>query len=263
MKVGLCTIAFQDRPLEEVIAIASAYGFDGVEIWGKPPPMPEVYDAEYVEKTRNLVLAKGLEVSAFGSYVHPLMPLHQKHFETAAKSAQGLGTKLLRIWSRGGASKVILSTDKRSLFFRLTTLSQWAQFRDLTLGLEMHNNNFTDSVDTILELFDYVKSPALKTYLQPSFRPDADDPIEAVERLKGQIVNVHAQNADESRNGCAIADGVVDYAEVVQKLADTGYDGYLEVEFVHGDDKLGTLQRDRDFLVSLIETVEFSQNDVI
>jgi len=169
----------------------------------------------------------------------------------------------LRIWSRGGASKVILSTDKRSLFFRLTTLSQWAQFRDLTLGLEMHNNNFTDSVDTILELFDYVKSPALKTYLQPSFRPDADDPIEAVERLKGQIVNVHAQNTDESRSGCAIADGVVDYAEVVQKLADTGYDGYLEVEFVHGDDKLGTLQRDRDFLVSLIETVEFSQNDVI
>ena len=263
MKVGLCTIAFQDRPLEEVIAIASDYGFDGVEIWGKPPHMPEVYDVEYVEKIRNLVLAKGLEVSAFGSYVHPLMPLHQKRFEAAAKIAQGLGTKLLRIWSRGGASKAILSTDKRSLFFRLATLSQWAQFRDLTLGLEMHNNNFTDSVDTILELFDYVKSPALKTYLQPSFRPDADGPVEAVERLEGQIVNVHAQNADENRNGCAIADGVVDYTEVVQKLADTGYDGYLEVEFVHGEDKLGTLQRDRDFLASLIETIEFSQNDVI
>ena len=77
MKVGLCTIAFRERSLEDVISIASDYGFDGVEIWGKPPHMPDEYDAEYVEKVRNLVNSKGLEVTAFGSYVHPLLSLHQ------------------------------------------------------------------------------------------------------------------------------------------------------------------------------------------
>ena len=79
MKVGLCTIAFRERSLEDVISIASDYGFDGVEIWGKPPHMPEEYDVKYIEKVRNLVSSKGLEVTAFGSYVHPLLSLHQKH----------------------------------------------------------------------------------------------------------------------------------------------------------------------------------------
>ncbi len=263
MKVGLCTIAFQDRPLEDVISIASDYGFDGIEIWGKPPHMPDEYNLEYIEKIRHLIRSKGLEVSAFGSYVHPLLPLHQKHFELSAQIAKSLGTKLLRIWSSGGPSKNILPTDKRSLFFRLASFSQWAQFRELTLGLEMHDNNFSDSVIPIQELLNYVKSPALKTYWQPSFRSDADDPIEAIEHLGSKIVNVHAQNADKNRNGCGIADGIIDYTEVVQKLADIGYDGYLEIEFVYGEDKLSALQRDRDFLVSLIDTVAYSSNEKI
>ena len=37
MKLGLCTIAFQEKPLEEVIDIAADYGFEGIELWGKPP----------------------------------------------------------------------------------------------------------------------------------------------------------------------------------------------------------------------------------
>ena len=60
-----------------------------------------------------------------------------------------------------------------------------------------------------------------------------------------------------------MADGIVDYNEVVQKLADVGYDGYLEVEFIHGENKLSALQRDRDFLVSLIDTVAYSPNQSI
>ena len=45
MKLGLCTIAFQEKPLEEVIDIAANYGFDGIEIWGhlKPPQVFENY----------------------------------------------------------------------------------------------------------------------------------------------------------------------------------------------------------------------------
>ena len=106
MKIGLCTIAFQEKPLEEVIDIAADYGFDGIELWGKPPHLPAEYDESYVKNIRDMALRKGLEVSAFGSYVDPLMPLHQKHFEEAFKVAYDLGTNLVRIWSGGGPSKI-------------------------------------------------------------------------------------------------------------------------------------------------------------
>ena len=86
MKLGLCTIAFQEKPLEEVIDIAADYGFDGIELWGKPPHLPAEYDEDSVKNIRDMVLRKGLTISAFGSYVNPLMDLHQKHFEEAFKN---------------------------------------------------------------------------------------------------------------------------------------------------------------------------------
>ena len=39
--------------------------------------------------------------------------------------------------------------------------------------------------------------------------------------------------------------------ESLRTLSDVGYDGYIQVEFVHGDNKLEALQRDRDYLASL------------
>ena len=256
MKLGLCTIAFREKPLEEVVNIAADYGFDGIEIWGKEPHMPPNFDAEYVQKVREMVLAKGLSVSALGSYVNPLMPWYQRHLEEAFKIAQGLRTNLVRIWPGGGPSKTISPDDKRMINFRLTSLTQWAQFRQLTLGLEMHNNNLSDSIGSTLELIKNVELPALKTYYQPFFGSNGDDPYDAAQKLAPYIVNVHAQNADASGNGCPIADGVVDYAKVIEILNSHRYEGYLEVEFVHGGDKLEALQRDRDYLASLVGSLE-------
>jgi len=252
MKLGLCTIAFREKPLADVVSIAADYGFDGVELWGQSPHMPPEYDAAYVKHVRDLVSQKGLEVAALGTYVNPLMPKHYQHFENAFKIAQGLGTNLVRIWSGGGRSRSIHPDDKRLIGFRLVPLAQWAQFRRITLGIEMHDNNLTDSVESILALIKQTKSPALKTYFQPLFRSDADDPIEAAQKLAPYIVNVHAQNVDASGKPCPTADGVVDYEKVVEVLASAGYSGYLEVEFVRGEDKLAALQRDRDYLASLI-----------
>jgi sugar phosphate isomerase/epimerase len=252
MKLGLCTIAFQEKPLEEVIDIAADYGFNGIEVWGKPPHLPAEYDESYVKNIREMANRKGLEISAFGSYVNPLMDLHQKYFEEAFKIAHELGTDLVRIWSGGGPSKSIAPADKRLIHFRLVSITQWANFRSIRLGFEMHNNHLTDTVDSILETIEGVRLPALKTYYQPLARSDADEPHTAAEKLAEHIANVHAQNFDENGNACPIADGVVDYAKIVEILSAAGYDGYLEVEFVHGDNKLEALQRDRDYLASLI-----------
>lgn len=251
MKLGLCTIAFQEQPLEEVIDIAADYGFDGIEVWGKPPHMPTEYDETYVKNIRDLAHQKGLAISAYGSYVNPMMHLHQKYFEDAFKIAHELGTDLVRIWTGGGASKTIPPADKRLILFRMVSLAQWASFRSLTMGMEMHNNHLSDSVESILDIIDSIKLQSLKTYFQPLSRPDADEPISAAQQLADHIVNVHAQNFDETGKACPIAEGVVDYSKIVEILSNADYDGYIQVEFVHGDNKLEALQRDRDYLASL------------
>lgn len=38
--VGVCTIAFKQKPIDDVLSLAAAAGADGVELWGQPPPRP-------------------------------------------------------------------------------------------------------------------------------------------------------------------------------------------------------------------------------
>ena len=53
---------FSGKPLEEVINIAADYGFDGIELWGKPPHLPEDYDENYAKNVRDMAQRKGLTI---------------------------------------------------------------------------------------------------------------------------------------------------------------------------------------------------------
>jgi sugar phosphate isomerase/epimerase len=258
MKIGLCTIAFSELPLEEVLDIAAEYGFDGVEIWGKEPHTPSEYNEDYFRKIKETADAKMLEISALGSYVNPLMDNYEQQMETALRITQNLGGKLIRVWSGGGPSKNVRPNDRRLIAIRLKTMCQWAGINDITVATEMHNNNLTDTADTTLQLIQDVGLPGLKTYYQPCFRDDADDFYELGRLVGPHVVNVHAQNAKQLDNGrfeaCPIADGIVDYQKIVEILKGCDYDGYLEIEFVHGEDKLAALKNDKDFLEQLLKS---------
>lgn len=255
MKVGLCTIAFSELPLTEVLDIAAEYNFDGVEIWGKEPHTPARYDEKYLQQIKAQADVKGVEIAAFGSYVNPLVDDFEQQMETALRIAETLGTKLVRVWSGGGPSKSITSSDRKLIATRFKTMCQQATRSGIILATEMHNNNLTDTAETTLQLIQAVGQPNLKTYYQPCFRDDADDFYECARQVGPYIANVHAQNVrrlDDGRTeSCAIAEGIVDYEKIVAILRGYGYDGYLEVEFVYGEDKLAALKKDRDFLTNL------------
>ena len=257
MKIGLCTIAFSELPLEEVLDIAAEYGFDGVEIWGKEPHTPSEYDEDYFRKIKEITDAKMLEISAFGSYVNPLMDDYEQQMETALRITQTLGSKTMRVWSGGGPSKSVKPNDRQLIALRLKTMCQWAGLNGITVATEMHSNNLTDTAETTLQLIQDVGLPGLKTYYQPCFRDDADDFYECAKLVGPYVANVHAQNARQLDDGrfepCAIADGIVNYGKIVEILQIHNYDGYLEIEFVHGENKLEALKNDRDFLGQLVK----------
>ncbi len=254
MKIGLCTIAFKELSLEEVLDLAAEHRFDGVEIWGNAPHIPDEYDPNYVKSISRMAQERELEI-IFGSYVDPLMEDYKKHWDTAFRIAEDLGTKIMRVWSRGGSSRNITPEDKAAIISRLGEMSVEAERRGIVLATEMHGNNFTDTADTILELLKAVDHPNLKTYYQPIFAQDSDDPYEAARMIGQYVICVHAQNVKSTDDGktasCGIADGIVNYAKVVEILKSKGFDGCLEVEFVYGEDKIAALKRDRDFLARL------------
>ena len=252
MKTALCTIAFKELPVEQVLDLAREHGLDGVEIWGKEPHMGETYDADRVAKLKDAVAERGLDISAFGSYVKPEMDDFDALSQAALDIAVGLGADVMRIWSGGGASAHVTPEAYALAVERLKDLCLRAADVGVTLAFEFHDNSICDNARGIVRLIEDVGSPVLKTYYQPSRREGADDPYEAAEIVGPYVVNVHAQNyVIGGQPRVTTADGDVDYRRVVPILQEHGFDGYLEIEFVDDDDKMAALAADAAFLREL------------
>ena len=252
MKTALCTIAFKELDVERVLDLARDNALDGVEIWGKEPHMGDAFDAERCARVRDAVAARGLVVSALGSYIKPEMEDFESHGAAALDIAAALGTNVVRIWAGGGASAQVTCDVYGDAVVALRRFCPQAEARGITLAFESHDNTIADNARGILRLIDEVGSPALKTYYQPSRRDGADDPYEAAELLGPHVVNVHAQNFDAERAGRApVGKGMVDYRRVAEILKRHGFDGYLEIEFVGEEDKFASLAADAAFLKQL------------
>jgi len=252
VKTALCTIAFKEKPVEEVLDLAVEHGLDGVEIWGKEPHMGERFDSARVEALRRAIEQRGLDVSACGSYVKPLTDDYDEACQAALDTTEALGANTCRIWSGGGASKDVTDDVYRATVDALKPFCAQAAERDIILAFEFHDNSITDNARGTVQLIRDVGAPNLKCYYQPSRREGADDPYEAAEIVGPYVVNAHCQNYDlETGSRTRVADGFVDYHRVAGILARHGFDGYLEIEFLDEDEKLEALAKDAAFLKEL------------
>lgn len=233
MKVGLCTIAFRELRLKDVLRMAEEIGFDGVEIWGKEPHMPNRYDGAYVAEMRDLAASLGLEVNSFGSYLSPLTPGFEELKDDTIKIAAGLKARMMRIWGPYGKPGSLVPEEYARAVRQIGDLCKCARDQDLTVAFEFHDNCITETSTAMLKMIEDVGAPNLKTYWQPSFREDAEDFCGSLTRLLPHLVNVHAQNfAASYKERTLLSEGRVDYRRVVSILGEAGYDGYLELEFV-------------------------------
>ena len=99
MKVGLCTIAYQELPLEEALDRAAAIQFDGVELWGKPPHLPAGAGEAEGRAIGEAIRERGLEAAVFGSYLRAVEEPFAPAADALLAVARGLGAPLVRVWA--------------------------------------------------------------------------------------------------------------------------------------------------------------------
>lgn len=257
-KVGLCTIAFSEKPLEEVLNLANEVGFDGVEIWGKEPHMGEVFDEERVQKVKKMVDERNLSVSMFGSYLYLGVEGEISKTDSILKIAEGLGTSIVRVWASNKGSPEATEVDWKNCLRDLEKACRKAEKMGITLAIEMHTKTLADRGETTRRLIEKVSLPNLKVNFQYGLE---DNLWERLDAVIPWVVNVHAQNFKKvSTNGSVkreislISEGVIDYSLLFLRLKKAGFDGYFEVEFVAGNsykEKILSLKKDYKFLRSL------------
>lgn len=258
MKTALCTIAFKDRPFEDVLDLAVKAGFDGVEPWGKPDHMPGTYNAEENRRIARAIRERGLEVSQYGSYINPVSAGFEREMAEGLDTATDLGTDRVRVWAGSCGSGEATDEDWRNAISGFRRFADRAGDRGVSLVLEMHLGYLCDTARGSLRLVEGVDRHNFLLNFQPMYTDSASRVIALARQVAPHVATVHAQNyTAPGRNARSlISAGYVDYRAVVRELSAAGFDGYLEVEFVREDDPEAALIADAAFLRGLCETTD-------
>lgn len=261
MKPGLATIALRRYDVFHAIDLASQAGFAGVEIWGKPPHMPEEFDPEHTARVRDRVRASGMKVSMFGSYVRPGLPDFEPKAEEAIKIAKILGTRRIRVWAGNKEPHEADEDVWQDVTRELREFALRAEDEGMILAMEMHGGTLCATPEGCLRALETCNAPNLKINFQV-LDPRNPDLERIIPMLGKYVVNVHAQNYRPSRREpdklelCLIREGLVDYDRALALLAEQGFNGFVEVEFLKGENEnedtmLNSLQEDAQYLREL------------
>jgi sugar phosphate isomerase/epimerase len=253
MKTALCTIAFKQKPIEAVLEMAGCAGFDGVEPWGRPPHVPHPYDGDPMRRIAEAVRSRGLTVSQYGSYANPLSDDFKQAMADALRAASDLRTDMIRVWAGRCGSKAAPEADWKAAIEGLRLFSDRAADQGVRLVLEMHNGYLSDCAAGSLRLVEEVDRANFRLNYQPNFTHDAARVLAEAAKAAPFVLAVHAQNYMNpgSNTRALVSEGFVDYPAVVRLLKDTGFDGYLEVEFVREEAPEQALHADAAALRSL------------
>ncbi len=253
MKTALCTIAFKDRSMVEVLDLAVRAGLDGVEPWGKPDHMPASYDAEYNRRMADAIRERGLEISQYGSYINPASDDFDQDMAEGLDLASDLGANKIRVWAGSCGSAEATDEDWRVAVSRFRRFAERAGGEGTSLVLEMHQGYLSDTAWGSLRLLEGVDRPNFLLNFQPMYSDSADRVMAVARQVAPLVATVHAQNytAMGQNARSLISDGYVDYTAVVGELAAAGFDGFLEVEFVRDGDREAALMADAAFLRTL------------
>lgn len=204
-------------------------------MWGKN--ILDLTDAE-LRAARTLLDTRGFGVSAIGSPIGKSSLEQPRDFELrrleqAIHAADALGARLIRVFSffvpQGGVDESV----EREALARLRLLTAEAERARLTLVHENEKGIVGDTAERCRLLLSAIDSPALRQAFDPAnFVQVGVHPMrDAWPLLAAYTTHVHIKDARFS-DGAVYPPGQGDGAlsELLEALAQTGYQGYLTLE---------------------------------
>lgn len=266
MKIGLFTVLFADKSLEETLAYVKSVGVDMVEIGtGNYPGNPHCPVDSIIEcddaaaQYKATITGAGLEISALSCHGNPLHPdegiacAHHEAWRRTLRIAEKLGVPRVIVFSGcpggpSGGKEPIWVTAPWPDDFAKTLEWQWsekiipywteeakvaANHGVTEIAFEMHPNFSVYNPETLLKL-RAAAGPAIGANFDPSHLFwQGIDPLAAVRALKGCIWHVHAKDTkidpyNTMVNGCLDTKSYTDEINRSWIFRTVGYGNSLE-----------------------------------
>lgn len=256
MKTGFCTISASDLTVTEAITVAAEAGFDGVEIWGRDH-IADGSDAT-IESIRNFAAEKNLEIPVYGSYLRPGSTDYNDAVQEELEIARSLGVSLVRVWAGDQSYPDRTEEHWEAVVTDLIDLSERAEEYGLGITVEHHANTLTETTAGARRLLKAVDRDNCQLNWQPSFGRSAEDILESARELAPLSNNIHIQatpDPDRSwQDRCLLEEAYFDIPAIIETFEETGFDGYIEVEFLTENlDLEAAARKDAEYLHSILE----------
>lgn len=267
MQPALFTKVLGDRTLDAAIRTASDLGYDAVEIMARAPHLPGSTTIERARELRELLDEEGLTVSALATYTgdygadSPAPERELAAFEQFLPLADELGTDLLRHAVGGPAEPFAEEEDYETAIEWYRRAADRAADYEKTIAVELHADKLVETSDTgawFIEQVDRSNIGIIHDAGNLAIVGETDG-YQSVKRVGDALAHVHVKDLVPVESGAGqgtfsyerpdgtphfqhrlLGHGSVDYAGVLEALADSGYQGSLTIECHRATDRIWT-----------------------
>lgn len=241
VKLGFTTLACPDWTLEQAVAAAAEYGYDGIELRLIDDQVitPELV-ATNRERIKRAFGDTGVQLIALGSSARFSMRdrAERARQETATveliKRAKELGTPFIRVFGGKRPDGVSMEEAIANVAESLNNLAPAAEDAGVALVLETHDD-FSRAAD-VAEVLRRVPSKSIGALwdTQPPYE-FGESASEVLDLLGNRILHTHVKDARKRNGGHSdlvlLGEGEVPIREILRQLLAKGYDGYAAVEW--------------------------------
>ena len=246
--------------LEQAIAGAAEAGFEAIELACAAPHLDVAKARQDAEQYAALIEGFGLTVSALSLFnqftLESDLEQQVEEAELYMRLAPLFGTRIIKLTPGSPASAEATTEHWACLGRALELLDGVAGEVGVRLAVETHMKQLTDTVSGTRRMLEMAPSDRVGVTVDFSNLAFAgDDPAQAIVALGDRVYNTHIKNGTLGHDGSwhfhAMNMGLTDYGEVLPRLREAEYGGYLTIECLQPEARtapIETAHRDLEIL---------------
>ena len=232
-KLGLCSVTFRKKSIEEIVEIANNAGVSYIE-WGADVHVRSIDDAS---NAKAICDNHGIKISSYGSYFN-CADYDESKWINVCKIAETLGAPAIRVWLGKKDSEKTSDSEYKTLLENTKKMCDIASGYSLEVCPECHGNTYNNNTDAILKFKDELQADNFKTYFQSRyFRMEYD--LDRIDRTFDFTRDVHVSYRDLKREQLFRKKDKNYLDTLLRKFKAKNFSGIVMVEFVdHSNEKV-------------------------
>lgn len=242
--IGLTSVTFRDKPIEEIAKIAKLANLNCLELGTDV----HITDIKQCANAVNLCKTNQLSICSVGSY-YKVSENDFEKFDSLCKTAKELNAPLIRIWLGTKSSAKTTASERTLLLDEVSTLAKIAATYKLTIAFEFHNHTYNDNADICVKFLEDLNIDNVKTLWQPLH--NGTDELENLRIMYNYLAEIHVFSWDKKGRRFSLKHGKKLWTNVVTFLTNNNFTGNYILEFVKRNSEKA-FYKDAEFLTHLL-----------